>query len=229
MKPDFRISTDAELKKLFERLQSDIVEAGCFLRLHKTLAEKFHEFRKEVDQTPAFWSFTAKAVREGALFRLSRIYDQHTHALSLAALLHTIAQHKRFFHDDAVLKRVGEAYAKSFRPGSHEIDVERLEQDIGLVSSSDPLVLKIIRWRSNFGAHLSTKPILRPQVYDGLTREEAEQLVDRAYRIYNRYLTSFEATSVSTMVIGESSHDFVFKLLRLGLQKLEDDYEAQWK
>lgn len=163
--------------------------------------------------------------------RLARIYDQDPKSLSLLTLLHAIAQHTRFFEDDAVLRRVSAAYAEEFRTGSHKIDSIRLTADIDLVSSDDPLVKKLVVWRNNFGAHLSTKPVLKAGIPGRIPLSEADvfSLVDRAFEIYNRYLTAFEATSYSRKIIGEDDHQFLFKLLRLRLEKLEADLENSLK
>lgn len=224
------IADDSDLKKLLRRLIDDIVDAGGFVRLHKHFEGAFREYEKEVHQTPGFWSFTEKAVREASLIRLARIYDQDHRALSLLTLLHTIGHHAEFFEDKAVLRRVSQAYAEEFQPGSHLIDERQLEKDIEAVSAADPLVAKVIRWRHNFGAHLSVKPILRAQkhTWSPLTRDDVFELVDRAFTIFNRYLSSFEGASYSRKIIGEESHDFLFKMLRLGLEKFEDDIRKQW-
>jgi len=155
----FALSSDDELKRLFDRLITDIVEAGGHARLCRSLATTHQEFEKEINQTPAFWTFATQGLREACLFRLARIYDQDSKSLSLLTLLHAIAQHSRFFEDDAVLRRVSAAYAEEFRAGSHKIDSTLLATDIELVSSDDPLVNKLVVWRNNFGAHLSTKPV----------------------------------------------------------------------
>ena len=219
------ISNDAELKKLFDRLVTDIIEAGGYARLHHHFRQAFPAYKKETDQTPAFWNFTEKAVREASLIRLARIYDQDARALSLWTLLHTIGRHPGFFDDDPVLRRVSAAYAEEFTPGSHAIDLGRLDDDIKLVSASDPLVRKLVVWRSNFGAHLSTTPILEGGItaIPSLTWDDVSTLVDRAFRIYNHYLSAFEGASWSTKIIGEEGYDFLFQLLRLGLTKFEED------
>jgi hypothetical protein len=223
------VSGDADLKKLFQRLIDDIIDAGAFLRLHRHFETAFKEYKTEINQTPAFWHFTEKAVREASLVRLARIYDQDNRALSLLTLLNTIGHHSAFFEDEAVLSRVSKAYAEVFRSGSHTIDKIQLEKDISLVSASDPLVLKVIRWRNNLGAHISAKPILRAKKHteSPLTRDEVWELKDRAFSIFNRYLSSFENASYAHLIIGEESNDFLFKMLRLGLAKYESDIEDQ--
>ena len=112
------ISEDAELKRLLEHIAHDIINAGAYLRLHSTLAERFESHKHEVNQTPAFWTFTANAVRDAGLLCLARIFDRRHGALSLYTLLLTIRDHPEFFADEAVRKRVNPIYAESMRSGS---------------------------------------------------------------------------------------------------------------
>lgn len=231
MPSSLQIVSDADLRKLLKRLVDDIVDAGGFLRLHRHFEAAFREYAEEVNQTPAFWNFTEKAIREASLLRLARIFDQDNRALSLLTLLHTIGHHTAFFEDEAVLRRVSEAYKKEFRPRSHLIDPKQLQVDIAMVSASDPLVAKVILWRHNFGAHLSATPLLRAskKALAIPSRDEAFELVDRAFTIFNRYLTAFEASSYSREIIGEESHEFLFTMLRLGLKKWDEDLRTQFR
>jgi len=229
MSQALHISHEGDLKILLEHLVRDLIDAGAFVRLHKHFDHAFDEYQEEVSQTPMFWNLTESAIRESSLIRLARIYDQDHRSVSLLTILHTIGRHADFFDDDSVLKRVSEAYKEEFRPGSHQIDEAQLQKDIRLVSASEPLVNKLIIWRSNQGAHTSAKPLLRPKEHrDPLTRDDVFELVDRAFTIFNRYLTAFEGASYSRMVIGEDAHPFLFEMLRLGLQKFNEDMDRQW-
>ena len=221
------ISKDAELKRLFERIADDIINAGAYLRLHSTLAERFQSHRHEVDQTPAFWTFTANAVRDAALLCLARIFDQRNGALSLHTLLLTIRDHPEFFADEAVRKRVNPIYAESMRSGSHTVDDQFIAEHLKLVSADDPLTKRIVLWRNTLGAHRASKVILTGQFPEaGLpSRDDCFTLLDRAFSIFNHYTSRFHATTTSTKIIGEESHDFVFELLRIGLKAYEDQFE----
>lgn len=189
----------------------------------------FKEYEREVSQTVVFWSLTEKAIREASLLRLARIYDQDHRAVSLLSVRHTIAHHTEFFDDDSVLKRVSDAYREAFKPSSHRIDQRQLDDDLKLVSCDDPLVKKVVRWRSNMGAHIAVKPVLRSSAKskDPLTRDDVVLLVERALAIFNRYLSAFEAATYSSKVIGEEAHNFLFKMLRLVLQKYDEDIERE--
>lgn len=230
MPSPLNITGDAELKCLLRRLVDDIIEAGAYVRLHKHFDIAFKEYETEVNQTAAFWVFTEKAIREASLLRLARIFDQDHRAVSLLSVLQTIGHHTEFFDDASVLKRVSDSYREVFQSGSHRIDEHQLDEDLKLVSADDALVKKLIRWRSNLGAHIAVKPVLRPSARskDPLTRDDVFALVDRALAIFNRYLSAFEGSTYSSKVIGEESHEFLFKMLRLGLQKYEEDIEREF-
>lgn len=215
------ISEDAELKRLLEHIADDIINAGAYLRLHSTVAGRFESHKHEVNQTPAFWAFTANAVRDAGLLCLARIFDQRHGALSLHTLLLTIRDHPEFFADEAVRKRVNPIYAESMRSGSHTVDNQLLTEHLKLVSAGDPLT-----WRNTLGAHRASKVILTGQFPEaGLpSRDDCVTLLDRAFSIFNHYTSLFHATTTSTKIIGEENHDFVFELLRIGLKAYEHQF-----
>jgi hypothetical protein len=214
------ISNDVHFEKLLQRLSDDILSAPAFLRMDKQLPKFFDKYRDEVVQAEFFWGMVADAIRETALFRLSRVYDHEPNALSLRKLLLTIEANKHLFEDDAVRKRVNTAYANSITPGSHLPSAETLQTDLALVSSSDPLVNKLVIWRGNFGAHISAKLTINNSLGDEklLTREEAFALGDRALSIFNRYRSLFQAVSHSSKYLNEEgSLEAVFTYMRAGL------------
>ncbi|MEK7676125.1 MAG: hypothetical protein AAB676_09870, partial [Verrucomicrobiota bacterium] len=220
MAKPIRISGESDFEKLLKRLSDDIVFAPAFLRIDKQLGELFERYRDEVNQTEFFWAMVATAVCETGLLRLARIYDQEEKALSLRALLVTIEANKHLFDGSAVKKRVNPSFAQSIVPGSHLPDPKSLRQDLALVSSSDPLVNKIVIWRNNFGAHTSSKQTIQRNLPDGTlpTQDEAFALCNRAFDVFNRYTSLFHAVSHSRMIIGEEgSVESVFKHLRSGL------------
>ena len=220
------ISKDAELKRLLDHIAHDIINAGAYLRLHSALAERFESHKHEVNQTPAFWTFTANAVRDAGLLCLARILDQRHGALSLYTLLLTIRDHPEFFADEAVRKRVNPIYAESMRSGCHTVDNQLLTEHLKLVSAEDPLTKKIVLWRNTLGAHRASRVILTGQFPEaGLaSRDDCVTLLDRAFSIFNHYTSLFHATTTSTKIIGEENHDFVFELLRIGLKTYEHQF-----
>ena len=186
------MSEDAELKRLLEHIAHDIINAGAYLRLHSALAERFESHKHEVNQMPAFWTFTANAVRDAGLLCLTRIFDQRHGALSLYTLLLTIRDHPEFFADEAVRKRVNPIYAESMRSGSHTVDNQLLTEHLKLVSAGDPLTKKIVLWRNTLGAHRASRVILTGQFPEaGLaSRDDCVTLLGSLYKPISRATTS---------------------------------------
>jgi hypothetical protein len=223
------ISGEAEFGALLGRLSDDIIEAPAFLRIDKQLTERFEKYSDEVSQAEFFWSMVATAVREAGLSRLGRIYDQYQRepprdsALSLRTLLATIEANKPLFDDAAVKQRVNPAnasFAQSIVPGSHFPNLRTLTRDLALVSSDDPLVHKIVLWRNKFGAHISPDQTMKKSPTNGAlpTADDALELCNRAFDVFNRYSSLFHAVVHSKIILGEEgSVESVFRHLRSGL------------
>lgn len=215
-----QISGEIDFEKLLKRLSDDIVTAPAFLRIGKRLGECFQEYRDEVSQAEFFWAMVSAAVLETGWSRLARIYDQERRALSLRTLLVTIEANKHLFDDNSVVKRVNPSFAQSIVPGSHMPDSKILLADLARVSSGDPLVNKLVKWRHNFGAHISPSQTIHMSFPVGSlpTPDEALALCDRAFDVFNHYTFLFQGGTHLKMIIGEAgSLECVFKHLRTGL------------
>jgi len=237
MAKPIQISGEIDFEKLLKRLSDDIVFAPAFLRIEKQLGENFGKYSDEINQAGFFWSMVFTAVGETGMSRLARIYDQEKNALSLRTLLATIEANKYLFDDNAVKKRVNPSnpsFAQSIVPGSHLPDSKTLRHDLALVSSNDPLVNKIVFWRNNFGAHISSKQTMKKNLSDEKlpTQDEAFKLCDRAFDVFNRYSSLFRAVSLLEVILGEKgSMDSVFRHLRSGLaagRKARDEAAEQF-
>ena len=230
MSKAIRISADTDFENLLKRLSNDIVTAPAFFRIHKQLGEFFQSHQREVNHAAFFWTMVAEAVRDTGLSRLARIYDQEASALSLSSLLKTIELNRHLFEDNAVKNRVNPDFVKNIISGSHFPDKNVLSQDIELVSPKNTLVKKVILWRNNFGAHISTKETIQRKMLanDLPNRDEAFQLCTRAFDVFNRYTSLFHATTHSRMIIGEEgSIESVFKFLRAGKVAIEKEHEGE--
>ena len=214
---------EIDFAKLLKRLSDDIVFAPAFLRIDNQIVDCFEKYSDEVNQAEFFWAMVDNAVRDAGLSRLARIYDQEKTALSLRTLLVKIEANKHLFDDKAVKERVSPSnpsFAQSIVPGSHLPDTKTLRHDLALVSSSDPLVNKIVLWRNNFGAHISSKQAIKKNLPDEKlpTQDEAFILCDRAFDVFNRYSSLFHAVHHLQVIIGEKGNvESVFRLLRCGL------------
>src|ERR1035437_9425258 len=235
MAKPIQISGENDFEKLLKRLSDDIVKAPAFLRINKRLGECFENYDDEVCQAEFFWAMVSGALRETGLSRLSRVYDKQKNALGLPALLVTIKANRHLFADKAVTKRVSRmnaSFADSIIPGSHFPDSQVLQNDLALVSYSDPLVRKLLDWRDKFGAHISSEQTIKRNIPDtGLpTQDEAFKLCERAFDVFNRYSSLFHTVFDLNTILGEQgSVDSVFRLLRRGLtagrEKSREDAE----
>jgi hypothetical protein len=229
------ISGDVDLERLLTRLSDDIVKAPAFLRLYKDLGTLFGEYEKEANHSHFFWSLTSDAVREVGLIRIARVFDQQEKALSLRTLLLTIQANHHLFEDEAVRKRVHPDYAKEMRPGTHSPDSKDIEAHLRIVTHDDPLVHKIIMWRNTLGAHISPKRLLKwtGEEFDPLTPEDAFNLCDRTFKVFNHYSSLFQGVHYARTVMGEEgSVERVFEYLRLGIdadQKHVEEEFLKWK
>jgi hypothetical protein len=223
------ISAEVDFGALLKRLSEDIVKAPAFLRIYRQLNERFEKYSDEVSQAEFFWSMVATAVREAGLSRLGRIYDQYQReaprdsALSLRTLLATIEANRPLFDDNAVKERVNPVnptFAQSIVPGSHFPNPNTLTNDLALVSNDDPLVQKIVLWRNKYGAHISPDQTMKQNIPDAAlpTADDALELCNRAFDVFNRYSSLFHAVVHSEVILGEEgSVESVFRHLRSGL------------
>jgi hypothetical protein len=214
------ISNDVHFNTLLDRLSDDVLSAPAFLRMDKQIPPLCEEYSNEAAQAEYFWGMVAIAIRETALLRLSRVYDQEPKALSLPKLLITIETNKHLFEDNAVRKRVNTAFANSIAPCSHLPKADVLKADLALVSADDPLVHKLVMWRNTSGAHVSAKLTIKNTLSDDeiLTQDDAFALGERALCIFNHYRVLFHAVSHSSKYLNEEgSLEAVFKYMRAGL------------
>src|SRR2546425_8931023 len=104
--PLIKVATESQFETLLSSLAEDTVTASIHWKLCKDLFGCVNEFVRELNQSPAFWSLTVNAHREVALFRLGRLFDQQTGALSLRSLVDTIAANLRLFDVDRFRERL---------------------------------------------------------------------------------------------------------------------------
>ena len=94
------------------------------------------------------------------------------------------------------------------------------------MSSSAPIVGKLLKWRNNFYAHRSSDHALNakefPNKYPLLTTD-IEALLANGLKIINRYSVLFIATSHSTNIVGRTDYKWLLK----AAQEALDAYEAR--
>jgi hypothetical protein len=85
-----RIKDSEEFGGLLKALADEIVTACIHFRLYSDLNAAVNSYVTELNQSPAFWSYTFRAHLDAVLLRLCRIYEQHDSSLNLRNLLDTI-------------------------------------------------------------------------------------------------------------------------------------------
>jgi len=219
------VESEAAFNTLLTSLTEDIVTASIHWRLCKDLWASVPEFVTELNQSPAFWSLTFNAHREVALFRLGRLYDQQTGALSLSSLVDTIAANQHLFHEGPFRERLkNNQFVESLAQGARRPDEATLAEDAAIVSEkSDPLIKRLLAIRNRVLAHRDPRVVLGT-VQDpsgAIDDADIDTLLDRAATIVNRYGILFRAGSSLMSIVGQDDFKRVLEHIRRDLATYE--------
>ena len=182
---------------MLDGLANDIIDARVHLRLYRDLRDAIPEFRREFNQSPAFWTLTFVAQVDAVFARVIRAYDQHHNALSLQVFLDHVAE-----------------YAPHAQP---PIDPAALAADRASISVQDLLVAKLVALRGNVLAHRNAANIVEARNLEArfaLTIEELQTLVDRGADILNHYASRLAGTSWGAEMVGRDDYTHVLMALR---------------
>ena len=195
--------------------------ASIHWRLYKDLYASVPEFVTELNQSPAFWSLTFNAHREVALFRLGRLYDPQTGALSLPSLLDTITANQHLFDEGPFRERLkGNSFVESLAQDARRPDGATLAEDAATVSErSDPLVKRLLAVRNRVLAHCDPRVVLGTvhDPSDAIDNADIDTLLDRAATIVNRYGILFRANSSRMSIVGQDDFRGVLEHIRQGV------------
>jgi hypothetical protein len=97
---EIRIENAGEFQRLLEEMGGELQEANIHFKLNRDLVAAAADYSTEFAQANAFWSLTVQAHFDVALFRLCKIYDQHSSSLNL---LRRNEEHPRPFRGRSVL------------------------------------------------------------------------------------------------------------------------------
>ena len=225
------IKSSEEFERLLDALGSELWNADFHIKLFRGLNSKIEKYERAYNQSPTFWNFTFMAHRDAAIFRLMRIYDNHSASLSLRNLLDTIKDNEQMFDIPQFRERLkGNPFVDSLASDARKPDGVQLNKDMEFVSDADPLVKKLIIWRNNLYAHRSAKNVVK--VYKiaadhPLAFAEIEGLVARAYEIFNRYKYLFDASSQSSILLGLDDYEFVLTSLAARLEQSDRESRAR--
>lgn len=204
-----------------EGLARDIVNANIHFRMYQNLNDSISDYCSELNQSPTFWQLTISAQIDAALLRLCRAYDSHGSALSLPRLLITINQNLGIFQTPHFKARLKDnPFVESLASDNRVPDKSTLAADIKLVSESDHLVSRLLKWRNNIGAHRNPNETIMPNCIagDSLKFAEIKELLARAIHILNRYSALFKALSYSSNMIGSDDYIYVLGCVRRDIE-----------
>jgi len=179
--------TKSQARKLFEALLVDLQQANQHLRIARAYRALAPEFKAEIKKTPEFWGVTYWSHIDAAIYRLCLVYD--ISGFSLEKLLLQIQQNSAIY--DA--EKLREHYAKLPRPyqrNIREVKPQPLLTDIQMVSSYNPLVKTLRKWRNKRLSHKTTPDIYEPEKLGRdypLRIMDLEILQEMGLRISNYY------------------------------------------
>ena len=195
------------------------------------MVDSIKDYTMEFQQSNTFWNFTLDALQDAAMIHLCRVFDQVTTSLNLFNLLETIKANLHFFEDNHFRERLKDnAFVELLAKENRMPDKEQLDKDIWFVSTSNPLVNKLMIWRNNIIAHRGAKISLGKNqilINNPLTKDELLTLLDESHEILNRYSSLFCASTYSRKVIQHDDYKSLLNFIRLGIQKNREDNEKQ--
>lgn len=151
-----QFKTDEEFQRLLASLAQELVDANIHWRLLSDLRKNIEVFSTEYNQSVAFWTLTFQAHLDATIFRLIRVYDDHSSSLSLKNLLDTISDNIDIFETERFRERLKDnPFVESLSEGTRKPDTEQLKQDIAFASNNNLVVNKLTIWRNNLFAHKS--------------------------------------------------------------------------
>lgn len=195
----------AELHAALQTIADDVQVATIHHQLATDLSAAVPEFVRELNEAGAFWSLTMYAHLSEVRARLCRVYDQHPGAIALPSWLSAAGQ-------------------------LVPLDQATLATDQSEVSTTDPVVKKLVKLRNNVVAHTAASPLRRLDLESafGLTFQESELLVERAVRIVNNYGQRLLQNTWSTRIVGHDDYLLVLKAVRFYREQTEARIEAEF-
>lgn len=221
------IENPEEFTRLLTALVNDICDSHDSYRLYRKLTDALKEYETEFNQSPAFWNLAMRGLIDSAVLKLCRVYDQDNRSNHLHGWLLTIQANPVLFEEAQFRERLKHNPAvDSLAKHGTVPNRQDLERDLRLTSAKDPDVSALLGWRGSVVAHSNAKIVTGKTEWtekNPLTWDLIEELIARAFEIFNRYCVLFNATSYTTMLIGENDYKGLLELVRLGVQKMRED------
>ena len=210
-----KVRDDVDFGKLLEAIGSDLAQARDHYVLFKRLGAEYRRYWRAFAQAPTFWHLTYRAQQDAFMFRLCRAYDQNLDALTLRTFLETVKSRPEFFGDAAFRARKKDSpYLESLASSRQKPRPGQLTTDIKAVSQEhNSKVRSLMMWRHHFYAHRDAGKILDGRVLaidHPLSHDDIERLIERGFRIINRYSYVFAASINARNMLGS---DDVLRIL----------------
>jgi len=209
-------------EKLLNSLALDLREAWIHYKLFSDLNDSIPEYKRELNQSPAFWELTINSHLENSLFRLCRVYDQHKESLNLKNLLKAMLV--QINREDSDENREENDSKFAFKNKLDEIDKNQLKFDIDFfVEKENEIVKKLVIWRNNKFAHQNVKTITgKIDIFQrySMTYKELEILFRRGMEIVNRYSSLLFNSSFSINMSGQNDFKDVLESVRQRLSPI---------
>jgi AbiU2 len=226
-----KISSAEEFESLLNALCDETVNACIHYRLYTDLEAARPEYATAFQQSWTFWSLTLQSHWDTTLFRLCKIYDQHSTSLNLKNLLDTVEENVGIFDVDNFRERLkGNAFVDSLASGAKRPDIPILKKDRDTVCDTEPRVKALVFWRNNFFAHRSARLVAgKKNLADHYTFEasDVDALLKNAMRILNSYSVLFRASSYSTQIVGHDDYRYVLQTITDAVKRHDDDVERE--
>ncbi|MGA2878299.1 MAG: hypothetical protein ABSG13_05065 [Bryobacteraceae bacterium] len=217
------VSSETEFERLLEHISIEAHRASDFWRLLKELDAAIDDHLVELNHSPVFWAFTFRALGDEALFHINRLYDKTAGVLSVANFLLTVKSNAVYFSEESFrLRMQGRAHLGSLAPSYRTLNFSAIDEEISLVSDSNPVVRRLHDLRNRYLSHrdASLVRLANFSSVTGLTPLEIDSLVERATDLVIKYGLIYRASSMSTQVVGADDFKHLLHLLKLGLGTL---------
>lgn len=202
-------------------LTGEVFSANDYYRLYMDLGEAQKTYSIEFQQSPTFWSLTARAHMEALITRLCRVYDKRKNedTLTLSNFLKIIQTNMHVFEIDNFRDRMKDnAFVESLSKQIKKPDLSIIEQDLASVNKDNPELVNLLKWRDKYFSHLGIEPV---QGDINLIKDfplhwaTLKILLDRAMSIINKYSYMFNASTTSAVIIGHDDFIQILKAIRL--------------
>ena len=226
-----KIDDPQEFGRLLEALADEMVSACNHFRLFSDLKAARKKYSKELNQSWTFWYLTFKAHLVAALFRLCKIYDQHSSSLNLINLLDTIKANIHIFDVQHFRERLKDnPFVESLASSSKKPDLGQLEEDINFVSEANPPVKTLVFWRQKYFAHISARHVAKNRNladHYSLNFKEIEKLLKEGMSILNRYSSLFHANRYLPQIVGHDDYLNILEAIKTVLNQQEEEYDRE--